>query len=69
MSEKHILNLEDFKNLEFSQMLASHSGSGNSKRLMGSVKNGIIFYEVYDHGKLVLESALIKNAVDKYNSI
>ena len=66
---KYILNLDDFKNLEFTQMLGSHSGSGNSKRLMASVKGGITFYEVYDHGKLVLESALIKNAVDKYNSL
>lgn len=69
---EHTLNIEDFKNTQSNNIIAS--ASRINKRLVEVAQidehlRTTLFYRVEYGGKIVLDNATVIAAVEKYNSI
>lgn len=68
--ERHVINEEDLKGLEYRNVLASQSAKGYKKSLtLVTVVNSHSFYEVHKDGVFMDWTSVLKSAVQLYNSL
>jgi hypothetical protein len=67
--KKHIIDKSDLKDYSFTHVVASSYGHGESKKLLAVIENDTLFYEIYEHGKMVGSTKILDTAIDIYNNI
>jgi hypothetical protein len=65
--KKHIIDKNDLKDFSLAHVVASSYGRGENKKLLAIIENDTLFYEIYEHGKMVGSTEKLSDAIDRYN--
>jgi hypothetical protein len=64
-----MIDIEGVENYKFEHLVCSHHGQGNSKKVTMIVTSDDKYFEVDDHGKVILTVKSLTNAIIRYNEI